>query len=239
MSKRYAEIEAATFVNEYSLQTTYSSPVNFHESMSKPRHRWFPYKEGFSPSFVSEFVAGSSVPNGSVIFDPFSGSGTTCIVAGELGYRSVGLDVSPLTVFISKAKSLQLTLKEHSDFERTIQTFLKSKLPQPAEKPTNATVERYFEPVVFEALLRVKRFCDDLEPEKLKTLFKLAFLNAIEPFSTHRKAGNGVKKKTNYPGFGPDDAAELALVHPRRAKVRTPLAPPHKAPASGTPNLHL
>ena len=36
--------------------STYHTPVNFEEAMQCPIHRWLAYKEGFSPSFVKEFI---------------------------------------------------------------------------------------------------------------------------------------------------------------------------------------
>lgn len=211
LSARYADIEGSITVNEQSIRTTYHSPVNFQESMSEPRHRWFPYKEGFSPAFVRGFLQGCSIPSGSKVLDPFSGSGTTCIVSGQLGHEALGLDVSPLTVFVSQAKSLQFDAKQLQILQKTIEEFAVSKLSEVANKPQNATVERYFEENVYEALLKVKYFSETIESTSVRSLFKLAFLNSIEPFSTHRKAGNGVKKKTNYRSPGSGEAPKRAV----------------------------
>lgn len=194
----YAEIEQRVAVRVNSNETTYRSPVNFRESMEKPRHRWFPYKEGFSPSFVNEFINSNGPSGNGLVFDPFSGSGTTSIVAAEQGRKSVGLDVSPLTVFVSKTKSLQLNASEIHRLRNYMEAFMNAMLDEKVAAPANATLERYFEHSVLDALLRVKAFYKSIECEKSQSLFKLAYLTAIEPFSTHRKAGNGVKRKTNY-----------------------------------------
>ena len=34
----------------------YYTPVNFREALATPRHRWYAYKEGFSPIFVENFI---------------------------------------------------------------------------------------------------------------------------------------------------------------------------------------
>lgn len=198
LALRYSEIEGRITVNEQSVRTTYRSPVNFSESMETPRHRWFPYKEGFSPSFVREFLQANNPSKNQRIFDPFSGSGTTCIVAGEMGLEAVGFDVSPLTIFVSTAKSILLDKREFASFHNAINEFASSEQIDEASRPDNSTIERYFEPEVYSELLRSKYFFDQLSDQKISSLFKLAFLNAIEPVSTHRKAGNGVKRKTNY-----------------------------------------
>ncbi|MDD9715244.1 hypothetical protein PVW48_00660 [Dinoroseobacter sp. PD6] len=196
--RHYRELERTIRVNEQSTRTTYRSPVNFIESMQMPRHRWFPYKEGFSPSFVKEFLSASVKIEDGLILDPFSGSGTTPLVAGELRLRGLGFDVSPLTSFVAKTKAVVMSAAELRSLRDAIFDFDKSPLRSRAPEPNNATVQRYFETEVLEALLRSKAFFQEIDCPKINALFKLAFLSAIEPFSTHRKAGNGVKKKTRY-----------------------------------------
>ncbi len=196
--RRYSRLEQGIFVREQSTLTTYSSPVNFIEAMQRPRHRWFPYKEGFSPSFVNDFLPTASSAKGGVVFDPFSGSGTTSIVAGERGLDGLGFDVSPLTNFVATVKATTMNAKELRSFRKHIAEFSGSPLIAVAAQPDNETVKRYFEDDVLNSLLRAKAFFKEIDCSKTAPLFKLAFLTAIEPFSTHRKAGNGVKRKTNY-----------------------------------------
>ncbi len=193
----YVELEKRINIETISAQTTYCSPVNFKESMQLPRHRWFPYKEGFSPSFVRQFIDEFLCMPSGLVLDPFSGSGTTAIVAGEMNMVGIGYDVSPLTSFIASTKSITMTEEELERFEKQISIFGQSNLQARHKPPNNETVLRYFDPKILDALLKVKSYYVSLTDEKHHNLFKLAFLAAIEPFSTHRKAGNGVKKKTN------------------------------------------
>lgn len=209
--RHYEVLEQSIQVNEQSTKTTYRSPVNFIESMQKPRHRWFPYKEGFSPSFVGDFLSnGASIKDG-LILDPFSGSGTTALVAGERGLHGLGYDVSPLTDFIAKTKAVTMNATELRNFKGDLLSFANSSINSRASDPKNETVKRYFEPEVLDALLKVKGFLTEIDCPKASSLFKLAFLTAIEPFSTHRKAGNGVKKKTNYSHVGSEQESISAV----------------------------
>ncbi|WP_168797708.1 DNA methyltransferase [Aliishimia ponticola] len=211
--RHYRALERDIRVNEKSTRTTYRSPVNFIESMQKPRHRWFPYKEGFSPSFVEEFLTTRVSINGGLVVDPFSGSGTTALVAGELGFRGLGFDVSPLTDFVARTKAVVMSAKELRSLKSYLLDFANSPLGSRASNPNNTTVERYFEPEVLDALLRAKGFFSEIDCPKISSLFKLAFLSAIEPFSTHRKAGNGVKRKTNYEWPTAETDSVLAVKH--------------------------
>tara|TARA_R110002074_G_scaffold298257_1_gene469823 strand:+ start:1234 stop:2580 length:1347 start_codon:yes stop_codon:yes gene_type:complete len=198
----YAEIERRTRVDADSIKTTYRSPVNFIESLQQPRHRWFPYKEGFSPSFVRSFLNDFDTSEKGLVFDPFAGSGTTAIVAGEQGRHSVGFEVSPLTSFVAKTKTIVMDKSELKLFKSLIDDFEQSELKGSSNAPQNDTVKRYFSSGNLEAVLRVKKYFHEITNQKHQDLFKLAYLSAIEPFSTHRKAGNGVKRKTKeeYPG---------------------------------------
>lgn len=70
------------------------------------RERWFPYYAGFSSQFASKLVASSSLPKGSVVMDPWNGSGTTTACAVENGYKAVGFDLNPPMAVVGKARLL-------------------------------------------------------------------------------------------------------------------------------------
>jgi len=76
--------------------------MTFELSKEKPVHGWFWYKEGYAPEMV-EWAIHDCRP--ATILDPFCGVGTTLLTAKEKGIESVGVDASPLAVFISKTKS--------------------------------------------------------------------------------------------------------------------------------------
>lgn len=194
---RYKTIEKGLQINQIDSRVSYASPVNFNESMETPRHRWFPYKEGFSPSFVQQFIETHiGEEKQGVILDPFSGVGTTALVASQLGKNAVGFDVSALSSFVAETKSLTLNSEELSDLGTTLSEFKNSKLTREYAAPDNETVRQYYEPEFLRALLRVRAFIESISSPKSKNLFFLAYLSILEEFSTHRKAGNGVKKKT-------------------------------------------
>lgn len=192
----YRELESRFRITLSGKEVSYVSPVNFTESMSLPRHRWFPYKEGFSPSFVAGFLNKHVSRASGIVLDPFSGVGTTPIVAAQNKYQAVGFDVNPLAVFVAKAKSLQLGEKKLEKFNQLIRKFSSDKLAGVAEAPDNNTVIGYYDPNFLESLLRVKHFIGSIHEEEFSNLFLLSYLSLLEEFSTHRKAGNGVKKKT-------------------------------------------
>ena len=216
LHKTYESLESRYAVRVLSSDVSYVSPVNFVESMRRSRHRWFPYKEGFSPTFVQGFITEFSRSSNGLVFDPFSGVGTTCLVASKLGFRSVGLDVSPMATFIAKVKSTQLKKQELTAFKNYICDINRSSLTKSYAQPNNATVVSYFEEQYLSALLAIRLAVEDAPSEKISNLALLAFLTLIEEFSTHRKAGNGVKRKTR---FEYRKSSESAVEQVRRAFV--------------------
>src|SRR5258705_5521576 len=64
----------------------------------RPIHRWFRYREGFSPALISELRLGHR------ILDPFCGSGSIMVGAAQQGRISVGIDVNPLAAFVGRVK---------------------------------------------------------------------------------------------------------------------------------------
>jgi DNA modification methylase len=68
------------------------------------RHRWYYYKEGFSPSLVESAIETLGLTSSDVIIDPFNGSGTVTLTAAMKGIKSFGFEVNPFTAFIAKTK---------------------------------------------------------------------------------------------------------------------------------------
>lgn len=65
---------------------------------------WYPYYAGFSYEFVREVVRELVRDDGSVVLDPWNGSGTTTAAASNLGHTSLGFDLNPGTIPIANAK---------------------------------------------------------------------------------------------------------------------------------------
>lgn len=56
------------------------------------------------PEEVIARIIKTTAPEGTVIVDPFNGSGTTCAVAEKLGYDWIGIDVSPKALEIAEKR---------------------------------------------------------------------------------------------------------------------------------------
>jgi DNA modification methylase len=85
---------------------------NYENTVNLPRHRWYYYKEGFSPDLVKKAIELSKIEKDSIIFDPFNGSGTTTLTSSLNNYRSVGIEVNPFTSFLSIVKVKNVDIGE-------------------------------------------------------------------------------------------------------------------------------
>jgi hypothetical protein len=64
------------------------------------------YRGKFFPQLVRSLVNQANLPKGSVICDPMSGSGTTALEAADLGMKFIGTDLNPLSIMLTRAKSM-------------------------------------------------------------------------------------------------------------------------------------
>ncbi len=76
--------------------------MTFKSSKQEPIHRWFYYKEGYSPEIVDYALDHEKIKG--ILLDPFCGAGTSLLVAKENGLAGMGIDVSELAVFVSGVK---------------------------------------------------------------------------------------------------------------------------------------
>ncbi len=81
------------------------------------RHGWLRLTPAYSVKLVNELIA--SLPSGSVILDPFSGTATTGVVASESGYASTMFDINPFLVWLGNAK-LRLLQREEAELLRGV-----------------------------------------------------------------------------------------------------------------------
>ena len=88
------------------LETAYNlnrKVVSFQANKDEPIYRWFKYKEGFSSSLVKYFLTEYSKKPGKIL-DPFAGAGTTLFAGQELGWKSYGIEILPVGVFVMQTR---------------------------------------------------------------------------------------------------------------------------------------
>ena len=90
---------------EHSIAST------FRGGKGSPLHDWYPYLEGYSPSFVQTIIR-RYASEARLIFDPFCGSGTTALVAASMARTGLFAEVNPVCRLIIETKALALRLDD-------------------------------------------------------------------------------------------------------------------------------
>ena len=73
-------------------------------------HGLFPYRGKFHPQMIKALINILELRPGDVVLDPMMGSGTTLVEASLMGIDSIGVDISPFCVLMSRAKADALSI---------------------------------------------------------------------------------------------------------------------------------
>jgi hypothetical protein len=163
--------------------------VNWGGGASQPIHRWFRYREGFSPALITELGLGRR------ILDPFCGSGSVMVGAAQQGRDSVGIDVNPLAVFVSQVKLSPLGPADVAAATGFLDRFERSvggvqRWPVPGLR----IAEKVFESRILDAVLRLRMLIDDRATNLAQRNFLLlAWLSILQEVGSYFKEGNGIK----------------------------------------------
>lgn len=88
----------------------YSFNGVYRRDVAKLNHGLHKYPAKFIPHIPRWAIQFRNLQPGSLVLDPFCGSGTTLVEAGISGYSAHGVDISPLAVLISRAKTSRVAL---------------------------------------------------------------------------------------------------------------------------------
>jgi hypothetical protein len=78
--------------------------VSALDSAKHARHRWYFFKEAFSPDIVKLALKDTGCDKGDLVVDPFCGSGTVTLQATLAGQPAVGTEVNPFLAFVARTK---------------------------------------------------------------------------------------------------------------------------------------
>jgi DNA modification methylase len=141
--------------------------ATFHDNKMNKIHRWYPYIEGYSCTFVEQIIDNLTY-NPTLIYDPLSGAGTTQIVASHKNIPSAYSEINPYMNFIIDCK-VNKVIQYIRDFEKNndkINEFMTTlsknlKSVHLNEDQYNKCIWRlgstdYFDREILENLLRIK-----------------------------------------------------------------------------------
>jgi DNA modification methylase len=167
--------------------------VSFQANKKVPFYGLFKYKEGFSAQMVKTFVSSHHKKSG-LVLDPFSGIGTTLFAARDKRYRSLGIEILPIGVFILKSR-LSIERVPVEKLKKEIEKLKKIDF----EKITSTgqfdfkhvpITEKAFSPANERALNGFREYIDtEISDEDIKIIFNFAGFSILEAISYTRKDG--------------------------------------------------
>lgn len=175
---------------------------NFDQTRNLPRHRWYFYKEGFSPALVKKAIEETGLRNNDLILDPFNGSGTVTLTAAVEGINSIGFEVNPFTSFLSKTKTHNLSkktfLKESENVLLNCLKGEKSNLEAYSTFSQDGKNEKYlFNKEVIQSFSGGQKGLDGSN-SKSSNLLRLAMISAAMNNSNAKKDGKCLRYKNDW-----------------------------------------
>jgi site-specific DNA-methyltransferase (cytosine-N4-specific) len=113
-----------TPTQQFLLETTANgSSTASRQSTRYSTHGFHDYKGKFHPQIARYLMGHSQLTRGSLVLDPFAGSGTVLVEAVHYGCDAVGVEANPLAVLVgnSKLRLLNCSGRELTRFHKGIQ----------------------------------------------------------------------------------------------------------------------
>ena len=180
--------------------------VSYVGNKSVPLLRLFRYKEAFSLELVNYLLDKLGANESDLVYDPFSGMGTTLFGAMLRGIDSVGTEKLPVAVFV--ASTLPKFFLLHSG--EIADTFAKIKAKVDSQHPASfahdvAVMNLAYKGPELRRLLQWKSVISEL-PNPMGEVFKFLLLAVLESTSYASNDGQFLRLKPQKVPLTPDDA---------------------------------
>jgi len=193
----------------------FSTVLPLTDVVSAPRRRCLrygphglhEYRGKFFPQLVRSLLNIAKLDTGCTVLDPMCGSGTTLVETAVTGMHALGIDMNPLSVFMSSTKTGLLSLDPDSlvlEFN-ILQDKLCGKSWWNVARHRNCVSQfpegdreylaRWFAPKVLVELLSIKRVVDSIQLKPVRDLFLLALSNIVRPLSWQKNDDLRVRRE--------------------------------------------
>ena len=181
---------------KFSEALEFKKLVTFIPNKKEPIHNWYYFKEGFSKQLVDIFIDQFELTKDSLVLDPFCGVGTTLLSCKQRGIKSIGFDVSPFFVFVSKVKTRFYTKDDIDKIEQLIPKIINvSDSSKRSSIPKLSIIDKAFNKEILDILLKIQYKITKINNEKHRDFLTLGWLSVLEDVSNTYKEGNGIKYK--------------------------------------------
>ncbi|HVJ14162.1 MAG TPA: hypothetical protein VM686_01920 [Polyangiaceae bacterium] len=204
------------------------SELTFRQNRRHGRHGWLRLTPAYSVELIQDLLR---VRPGSRVLEPFSGSGTTALVAAELGLEAWAFDINPFLIWLGRAKVSHYAAGEIEEAWR-VGSWLAGAVRSPGaarcDPPALRNIERWWTPSRLELLCALKAGIDAVGARPAQTLLYVAFCRTLIALSNaafdHQSMSFGSAREQTSPGDYSQFIADLASVLAAcAAQPRTPV----------------
>lgn len=217
-------METAEINNSFSLKEL--GLTNALDTVELPRHRWYYYKEGFSPRLVEQAIELASLQQTDVILDPFNGAGTTTLTAAIKGYQSIGIEVNPFTSFLASAKTKSAKISEFDRWsEKVVSAARKGRNSRLIGYSTFSKTEKLDKWLFNESVLRSFeggwKESSSIRSHNLRALIRLALISAGMQNCNAKRDGKCLRYRKTWAERTRDSNTYITFLEAKFAEIKT------------------
>ncbi len=150
-------------------------------------HGLHPYPARMIPQIARRLILTYS-NKGDLVWDPFCGSGTTLIESMLSNRKSIGTDLNPFAVFLSRVKTTIIPPDELDESMMMIlKRIAKAERISNVEIPALPNINYWFKDYVQEDLARLRLIINETENEIIRDFFKLCLSLTVREVSNLKK----------------------------------------------------
>lgn len=151
---------------------------------------WYSYKHSFSRDLVIKLIEKFRLNDEDKILDPFCGSGTTLLASKEMGIPVQGIDILPLSVFISNAKLLRYNAHHIETAINEIENLLEeNNTDYRINKTKKELLIKFFHEDILDKILFIMEWIEREDDKETRYFLLTALLSILEDVSYTRKDG--------------------------------------------------
>jgi len=155
-----------------------------------PVYNWLYYKEGFARDLVFKMLEKFHVEKGSMVLDPFCGSGTTLLACREKSIDSIGFDTHPVALFAATVKTRSY---EKEVLRKALDGMMSRGFRKPQMPGLSPLVRRAFNTHTLDDVIFFRNEIMSLEDSEIRDFFMLGLMNVAMKCSYAWKDGAVIK----------------------------------------------
>lgn len=171
--------------------------VTPYQNKMLPIYSWYHFNHSFSRDLVWYLIDKFNLDSQSNILDPFCGSGTTLLAAKEKGISAIGIDILPLSVFISNAKLQNYDIKKIRHKAKELNEPLDNNTNHPVSIPEITILRKVFDEKMLFSIFAIKNWIQGIKDENLRYFFLTSLLSIVEQIAYAKKDGGFLRMVPN------------------------------------------